>query len=612
MKKITGVLIATAICASFFARQAAADIVFEEITSQSGMPTGGSGGKTKVLISGDKYRAQKKMTMDVGAMGDQMKFSQQMSGGTMGAMNKIMRAGKPDYPDHIMTLDEWAEFDENAKLIDEVSRNMKKGKGLFGKLKKDLKADFGGNKKKETTIDDVIGKYCQEFDSGLLEKKKDEMAEKLSQEGGMGIMTLAQVTDYDTWLRAKIIRGSCGGSGQEDREYMEAARGTASKLGTVSNKPAASGNPLETVRKISDEKTPEYQEQKRQFELNSKYKAEYAKGREKSKEMSGTTDKMMKESMAGMADAVNDMMLNVQIIRLDTGKVFELFPPKNPKDPKPSDLTYKEQTLDDVREKTEEQEKKMQKMMKDSEGARKAGEAQMAAARAKYGDAAIDQATGGKPQAKKIGNETVNGIACEHWQVKGTSGLDDYWVSNKFAGAEEIMAFEAKLKEKTGAGRGGIAFGGMPDMSSMMSGTDPVMAAEVAKIKARGIVIKKVNTMKNAAPSQASMLHNHKMASADAGDAGAAQMAKTNAAMAGMSDKQKAAMMQDPAAFQKMMGGNNMGESMQASAEKRQAAGDYKTDDRQDMVNTYELKLVGTNPVPDAAFEVPAGAKRTK
>lgn len=611
MKNVIKVFLALAVCASFFARQAAADVVFEEITSQSGMPMGGGGGgKTKVLISGDKYRAQKKMTMDAGAMGDSMKFSQQMSGGTMGAMNKMMRAGKPDYPDHIMTLDEWGEFDENAKLIDEVSKNMKKGKGLFGKLKKDFKADFGGNKKKETTIDDVIHKYCQEFDSGIIEKKKDEMAEKLSQEGGMGIMVLAQATDFDTWLRAKIIRGSCGGSSPDARASREGAE-TASRLGKVS-KSGASGNPLETVRKVSDEETPEYQDLKRQYELNSKYRAEYAQAKEMSKEMPGKMDNMMKEAAGGAVAAVSDMMLNVQIIRLDTGKVIELFPPKKAKDPKPEDVTYKEETLDDVRDRVEDQERKMQKMMKGNEGAMKAGEAQMAAARAKYGDAAIDQATGGKPQAKKIGNETVNGIACEHWQVKGTSGLDDYWVSKKFAGAEEILAFEARLKEKTGTGRGGIAFGGMPDMSSMMGATDQALAAEVAKIKERGIVIKKVNTMKGAAPSQASMLANNKMVSADMGDAGAAQMAQSNAAMAGMSDKQKAAMMRDPAMMAKMMGGQNMGAAAQASVEKRQAAGDFKDDDRQDMVNTYELKLVGTNPVPDAAFEVPAGAKRTK
>lgn len=582
MKNIIRVLTAMAVCASFFARQAAADVVFEEITSQSGAPMGGGGGgKTKVLISGDKYRAQKKMTMDAASMGNSMQMSQQMSGGVMGMMNKMQRAGKPDYPDHIMTLDEWGEFEENAKLIDEVLKSSKKGKGLFGKLKKDFKADFGRKQEKEKTVDDVKNKYCDEFDSGIIEKKKDEAAEKLSQEGGMGgMMVLAQVTDYDTWLRAKIIRDSRGAT-------------------------------LEKLGKISDDKTPEYQEQKRQYELKSEYKAEYAKQREKSKELPGKMDNMMKEGMAGAAEAVSDMMLNVQIIRLDTGKVIELFPPKKAKDPKPEDLTYKEETLDDVRDRVEDQERKMQKAMKGSEGSRKEGEAAMAAARAKYGDQAIDQATGGKPEAKKIGNETINGIPCEHWQVKGASSLDDYWVSNKFAGAEEILAFETKLKEKTGTGRGGIAFGGMPDMGSMMGGTDPA-AAEVAKIKERGIVIKKVNTMKGAAPSKGSMLANQKMMSADIGDAGAAQMAQSNQAMANMTPAQKAAMMRDPAAMQKMMGGNKMGEAAQASAEKHQAAGDFKDDDRQDMVNTYELKLVGTNPVPDAAFEIPAGAKRVK
>ncbi len=597
MKNITGVFIALAVCASFFARQAQADVVFEEIASGSGMPMGGGGGgKTKVLISGDKYRAQKKMTMDAGAMGDSMKMSQQMGGVNMKMMNQISRGGKPDYPDHIMSLDEWAEFEENAKLIEEVSKAGKKKGGLLGQLKKDFSKKGAGSQ--ERTVEDVLAKYVQEFDAGILAKKQDEAADNMAAGGGMGSMALAQAVDYDTWLRAKIIRGVGPSGDAESRQQQDAQQGAGFGGGGKSVT-------LAEMRKISDDTTPEYKELKRKAELNSAYKAEYAKDKVKSKEAAGKLDNMMKGGIAGAAAEVNDMMLSVQIIRLDTGKVIELFPPKNPKDPKPEDVTYKEESLDDVREKVEAQEKKMQKMMKASEGARKDGDAKMAAARAKYGDAAIDQATGGKPQAKKIGNETVNGIACEHWQIKGMSGLDDYWVSNKFAGAEEIMAFEAKLKEKTGAGRGGIAFGGMPDMGSMMGGVDPAMDAEVAKIKARGIVIKKVNTMKNAAPSQGSMLANQKTISADMGATGASQMAS----MKGMD---MSALAKDPAAMQKMIAsmGQQSGAAAQASAEKHQAAGDFKDEDRQDMVNTYELKIVGTNPVPAAAFEPPAGAKR--
>ena len=605
MKNVTGALIALAMCASFFARQASADVVFEEITSQSGMPMGGGGGgKTKVLISGDKYRAQKKMTMDAGAMGDSMKMSQQMGGVNMKMMNQVMRGGKPDYPDHIMTVDEWAEFDENKKLIEEVTKNSKKGKGLFGQLKKEFKPKLGGggNEEREKTVEDVIYKYCQEFDAGILAKKQDEAADKMAAEGGMGSMLLATAVDYDTWLRAKIIRGA-GPVGDADTRRQRAAQG-AGGFGGGGGKAVS----LEELRKISDDTTPEYKELKRKAELNSEYKAEYAKQREKSKEMSGKMDGMMKNGMAGVAEEVSDMMLSVQIIRLDTGKVFELFPPKNQKDPKPSDLTYKEESLDDVREKTEEQQKKMQKMMKANEGKMKEMEAKKAEMRAKYGD----QAMGAAPEAKKIGNETVNGIPSEHWQISGMGGVDDYWVSKKFPGAEELMAFEAKLKEKTGTGRDGMAFGGMPDMSSMIAGTDPVKAAETAKIKARGVVIKHVNTMKNAAPSQSSMRANQKMMSGDIGAAGASQMAQSNQAMAGMSAKDKAALMRDPAAMAKLMGGNNIGQAAQASAEKHQAAGDFNTkpEDRQDMTNTYELKLVGTNPVPEAAFELPAGAKR--
>jgi len=62
--------------------------------------------------------------------------------------------------------------------------------------------------------------------------------------------------------------------------------------------------------------------------------------------------------------------------------------------------------------------------------------------------------------------------------------------------------------------------------------------------------------------------------------------------------------------MQKMMGGQNIGAAAQASAEKHQAAGDFNTGDRQDMTSTYELKVVGSGPVPAAAFEIPAGATR--
>ncbi|MDD5207987.1 MAG: DUF4412 domain-containing protein [Elusimicrobiales bacterium] len=593
MKNITGVFIALAVCASFFARQAAADVVFEEITSQSGMPMGGgSGMKTKVLISGDKYRAQKKLTVDAAAMGDQMKTMQQMGGVNMGMMNQINRGAMPAYPDHIMTLEEWAAFDENKKLIDEVTASSKKKGGLFGQLKKDFSKKGGDSQEK--TVEDVLYKYCQEFDFGLVEKAKDAAADKMAQSGGMGTAALAQVADYDTWLRAKIIRDS----GPESAELRKQKAGLEEGgFGGGSKKSVT----LAQMQKISDDKSPEYAALKRTYEKNSEYKAEYAKAREKNREMSGELDKRMKEGMAGAADAANDMMLNVQIVRLDTGKVIELFPPKKAKDPKPEDVTYKEETLNDLKGRVEEAAQKKAKMMKANEGKMKEADAKMAAARAKYGDSV----GGGKPEAKKIGNETVNGIACEHWQVSGLSGVDDYWVSKKFAGADEIMAFEAKLREKVGEGRSGLSFGGMPDMSSMMAGMDAGMDAEVAKIKAQGIVIKHVNTMKNAAPTSGAMVQNQQMMAGDIGKTGASQMA----AMKGMD---MSAMAKDPAALQRMMAsmGQQTGAAAQASADKHIAAGDMNTSDRQDMTSTYELKLVGAGPVPAAAFELPAGAKR--
>jgi len=605
MKNTSKVYIALTVGIVCFAQQAAADVVFEESTTQSGMPMGGGGGmKTKVLISGDKYRAQKKLAIDKDAMAGQMKFQQQMGGVNMGMLNQVQRGGHPNYPDHIMTLDEWGDFDENQQLVHEAAENIKSNSG-FGGLMGQLKSMQGvgglfgkkADEKPPVKADDVLKKYCDELDMGILAKKQDDMAAKMAQGGSIGAsMSLAQATDYDSWLRAKIIRDKCPNPQQEGL--------AVGGFGGSGAKSASYGD----MQKISDDKTREYADLKREYEKNSEYKAEYAKSREKNKEMAGSIDQKMKDGMAGAADAANDMMLNVQIVRLDNGKVIELFPPKNAKNPKPDDITYKEETVGDLKDKADEAAAKKQNAMKANEGKMREADAKMAAARAKYGDQALGALA--KPEAKKIGNETINGIACEHWQVSGMSGIDDYWVSKSFAGADEIMAFEAKLRQKIGTGRDGLTFGGMPDMSSMMSGVDPAMDAEVAKIKGHGVVIKHVNTIKNAAPSQASMLQNQQAMAGDLGSMGAAQNAQSMQALKGMSASQKAAMMMDPAAMQKMMGGQNMAAGAQAAAEKHQAAGDFNTSDRQDMTSTYELKVLGTNPVPAAAFEIPAGAKK--
>lgn len=602
MKNASRILIAFAAGTVFFAYQAVADVVFEESTSQSGMPMGGgSGMKTKVLISGDKYRAQKKLAVDKEAMAGQMKYQQQVGGVNMGMANQIMRGGRPNYPDHIMTLDEWGQFDENKQLMDEAAKNAQSDSGLMGQLKsmQGVGGLFGKkpDEKQPVKADDVLKKYCDDFDKGIIAKKQDEMAAGLTQGVSIGdSISLAQATDYDSWLRAKIIRDKCP-SGQQESLSMGGFGGGGKKSASFAD-----------MQKISDDKTREYADLKREYEKKSEYKAEYAKNREKNKEMAGNVDQKLKEGMAGATDAANDMMLNVQIVRLDNGKVVELFPPKNTKEPKPEEVTYKEETVGDLKRKADDAEAKKRDAMKANEGKMKEADAKMAAARAKYGDQALGALA--KPEAKKVGNETVNGIACEHWQVSGMSGVDDYWVSRSFKGADEIMAFETKLKQKIGTGRDGLTFGGMPDMSTMMSGTDPAMDAEVAKIKERGVVVKHVNTIKSAAPSQASMLKNQQTMAGDMGSMGAAQNAQAMQAMKGMSAQQQAAMMMDPAAFQKMMGIQNMAAGAQASAEKHQAAGDFNTSDRQDVSSTYELKILGDGPVPAAAFEIPAGAKK--
>ena len=602
MKNVSKILIVLTAGSMFLAGQAAADVVFEESTSQSGMPMGGGAGmKTKVLISGDKYRAQKKLVVDKDAMAGQMKFQQQMGGVNMGMVNQIQRGGHPNYPDHVMTLDEWSQFDENKQLVNDAAKNIKDSSGLKGQFMsmQGVGGLFGKkpDEKPATTADDVLKKYCDELDMGILAKRQDDMAAKMAQGGSIGgAMSLAQATDYDTWLRAKIIRDKCPNP-QQAGLSIGGFGGSQKKSAGIAD-----------MQKISDDKSSEYGDLKRDYEKKSEYKAEYAKNKEKNKEMAAGVDDKMKQGMAGAADAANDMMLNVQIVRLDSGRVVELFPPKNAKNPRPEDITYKEETVGDLKGKAEEAAAKKQQAIKANEGKMKEADAKLAAARAKYGDQALGAL--GKPEAKKIGAETVNGIACEHWQVSGMTGVDDYWVSRDFAGADEIMAFEAKLRQKVGTGRDGLTFGGMPDMSAMMSGMDPAMDAEVARIKQRGVVIKHVNTLKNAAPSQASMLQNQQTMAGDLGSAGAAQNAQSMQAMKNMSASQKAAMMMDPAAMQKMMGGQNIGAAAQASAEKHQAAGDFNTGDRQDMTSTYELKVVGSGPVPAAAFEIPAGATR--
>lgn len=607
MKIIFRVIMAFAAGCMFLAGQASADVVFEETTSQSGSSMGGgTGGKTKVLISGDKYRAQKKLTMDEDAMADQMKFQQQMGGVNQGVTNKINRAGMPAYPDHVMTLDEWAGFDQNTQMIDEAGKS--KGGGLGGALglKKSPIGGLLGKKKAEapkTTLDDVLHKYCNEADAGLMMKKQDEAAAKQAAEGGMGFLSLAQVADYDTWLRLKIIRDACPGS--EDMRKQEAALNEGGFGGGGSKKIAT----FAEMQKISDDSSAEYKDLKRRYDLKSEYKAEYAKAKEKGKGLAAATGDRMKEGMKAMGEEMGDMLLNVQIIRLDTGKVFEIFPPKKAKDPKPEDVTYKEESVDDVRGRISEVNETKQKGLKANEGRMKEAEAQKAAAMAKYGN----QPAFAKPEAKKIGDETVNGIPCEHWKLTAGRTEDDYWVSSKFPGYAEIMAFEAKLKAKVGAGRDGLSFGsasgGMPDMGALMSGLNPDKDAEIARIKARGLVIKHVNTMKNAGTSQANMLANQKAAAGDMGDAGAAQKMQAMEAMKSMTPAQKAAMMKDPAMMQQMMGGQAMGAAAQQSVEKRQASGEMKFGG-QDMSSTYELKIIGAGPVPAAAFEPPPGARK--
>ncbi len=365
MKNVSGMLVVLAASAAFISQQAAADVVFEETTSQSGMPMGGgSGMKTRVLISGDKYRAQKKLALDKDAMAGQMKLQQQMGGVNMGMMNQINRGGRPNYPDHIMTLDEWGDFAENEQLVHEAAENIKSDGalgGLMGQLKgmQGIGGLFGKkpDEKPPVKADDVLKKYCDELDMGILAKKQDGMADRMAQGGSIGeSVSLAQATDYDTWLRAKIIRDKCPNPQQE---------GLA--VGGFGGKGKKSASYAD-MQKLSDDKSREYADLKREYEKKSEYKAEYARNKEKNKEMAAGVDEKMKQGMAAAADAANDMMLNVQIVRLDTGKVVELFPPKNAKDPKPEDVTYQQETVGDLKDKADEAAAKKQKAMKANEG----------------------------------------------------------------------------------------------------------------------------------------------------------------------------------------------------------------------------------------------------
>jgi hypothetical protein len=106
--------------------------------------------------------------------------------------------------------------------------------------------------------------------------------------------------------------------------------------------------------------------------------------------------------------------------------------------------------------------------------------------------------------------------------------------------------------------------------------------------------------------SSQGMVANQQAAMAGVGDVGASNQAAMMAKMKGMGGGNPADMMK---MLQGGLGqaGQEMGAKAQQNVQNNPQAG---TGQKEDMVSTIELKILNTNPIPDAAFEVPAGAQK--
>jgi hypothetical protein len=429
-----------------FASLACADVVFEEFSKTEGGAMSMPASTKKIFISGDKFRAQSKMNIDAGNMSKQMNAMQQMQGVNQKEMNKIARAGRPNFPAKILTLEEWISYPENADL-----------------MKDPLKPE------NQKTIRDT---YAKEVDAGLKAKFEDEAADEMAAGAGIGAV-FAKRLSYEDWLRIKIIRDAVGDSSTYEQQKAMEASGFGGRSQMRS---------LQEIQKISDPNSKEYKKLVDDYNMNPSVKAEYAKLREGNKDAQkkmGNLGNMMSQKISEEAP---DIQLSVQLVRLDQGKLIEIIPPKQgKKDATAADLTYKEKSLGTVRDDIAQRQSKM-----------KEGAAKMKSD-PRYAQFAAQMA----PKVSKIGNEVVNGISCEHWKVVAGSTEHDYWVAADFPGAKDIKAFDSKLQSTIGDGRDALASqggGGMPSMGGMMGsmGTSEETQQALDNIEAKGIVLKHV------------------------------------------------------------------------------------------------------------------------
>ncbi|MFA5929067.1 MAG: hypothetical protein WC838_07205 [Candidatus Margulisiibacteriota bacterium] len=530
-----------------------ADVIFQETSKTEGGAMSQPMNISKVFISGDKYRSQKKMNMSAEDMAKQMKTQQQLQGVNQKEMNKLATAGRPKYPAKILTLSEWMAYPENKTYLAVIEKE-----------------------KVEPEIRDM---YYQEVDAGLKAKFRDEMADAMAEGQGLEAMFASKLS-YDEWLRLKIIK-----------EALDKGKNYDPQNQFGSSTPPL---PLAQIDKVSDANSKEYKLLKAQYDKDATVRAEYAKLKEGAAEAKKMVGKLGDKMADKISEEMGDLQMSVQLVRIDEGKIFEILPPKDgKKDATAEDLTYKEKALDEVKADIA----KRQEKMDESSAKMKANP--------KYAQFAAQMA----PKVSKIGKEKIDGIDTEHWKVVAGSTEHDYWVAAKVPGLEEIKAFDNKLKETIGDGRKALnmALGGMPDMGSMMGsmGASEELQTALSDIEAKGLVMKHVTRQKNASMSSQAMVSNQQTAVAGVGDIGAANQAAMVAKRKGMGSS-------DPMAMMKMMQGGTgqAAAEMGAKAEENAKNIKPKTGDMEDMVTTTELRVLSTDKIPDAAFEVPAGAQK--
>jgi len=556
-----------------------ADVTFEEVSSQKGGMSQPDM-KFKYFISGDKFRAQKKMMVDANYMQSSMQESSRSgAAGLTMQRNMYKRQDEPVYPARVISLDEWSQYPANKKFFDILNgkgnalqdgkAKLMQGLGKFGPGKL-----LGGGAKtseqeKKDAEDSIWGYYNHECALGIEDSLMKIATDKML--GGEGMEALfAKSLPFDIWLRIRIIREYIGRDHKYAMKEME-AQNAALKGETVSR--PAKIKSLAGLLKISDTTSEDYKSLKLQYSKDPKIQAEYAGEREK-QDNAKEAAKQVQTNTGALADEINNMQMSAQIVRLDQGKAYEIIPPdEKVKNPTPKDISYKEQLLDEVKKQI------------DKVSVSKADAAKKMNADPRYAQMQAAQAQNIKSEL--IGTEDVNGVSTEHWHVAtGGKSEYDFWVAADLPGAQDILAFDKKCMEKIGGDRRALsnAVGGMPNTGDLMVGMMPMpqLDAEIAKITSKGLVVKRVVKTKQAAQSAQSRAALQMRMAQGMGPGG----------------------QQDPAAMAAAMRGAQEGRDMSGAQPGEPGSG------MEDMATTYELKILATSPVNPKAFEIPEGAKK--